>query len=645
MKKYFLLVVAIFNFGISEAQYTKLLDFGSINGQPFGGINATPGDSVLYGITNCVFSIKPDGSGYRSLHNFSPNGSHGSLVRLGDTLYGMTMSGGTYGAGFIFSYKINSGVYTTIYEFGHDSADGAGPEGSLIVYGNMLYGMTYSGGKHSGSGTIFSLNINGTGYSKIHDFADSTIVSDGQHPLKDLVISGNTLYGMTLYGGANGTGIIFSIQTNGTAYTRLLDFNNANGNMPMSSLVIAGNVLFGGANGGPNSNGLIFSIRTNGTGYKDLYDFNGTDGINPNGLTLFGSTIYGTTLGGGTNNHGTIYSIDTSGAGFQNLYNFNSVDGNQPRAALALSGNMLYGTTVMGGIYDDGTIFSLQTHPPAIPICMVTVDDASQHNTIVWEKPASTNIDSFIVYREITTNSYMPIGAVPYAALSQFVDTVATKYFPFTGNPNSGTYRYKLQVKNLLGNKSNLSPYHNTIFVTQSGGTFSWNQYEIEGNPIPLPSISAYVLYRDDNSTGSWHQVIGVAGTQTTATDPNYSSYPNGSWRVETMWGITCTPTVKTTSSYSTSKSNVKSSAVGVNSFSYSQKIDVYPSPTSQNISISSSNELGTISIYNNLGGIVLHTTSKNKTEQIDISNLQSGIYFIQAHADSNIYTSKFVKE
>src|SRR6202008_1899796 len=63
------------------------------------------------------------------------------------------------------------------------------------------------------------------------------------------------------------------------------------------------------------------------------------------------------------------------------------------------------------------------------PICIVTVDTLSQNNLITWDKTAFDNsVDSFIVYREVQSNLYLPIGAVSFDSLSLFVDTARTIY-------------------------------------------------------------------------------------------------------------------------------------------------------------------------------------------------------------------------
>jgi hypothetical protein len=69
-------------------------------------------------------------------------------------------------------------------------------------------------------------------------------------------------------------------------------------------------------------------------------------------------------------------------------------------------------------------VFTLNIITPQTPdICEVTVDTFSIFNHILWDKTVYNNADSFIVYREVSTNIYKRIGAQPYSALSEFIDT------------------------------------------------------------------------------------------------------------------------------------------------------------------------------------------------------------------------------
>jgi hypothetical protein len=90
--------------------------------------------------------------------------------------------------------------------------------------------------------------------------------------------------------------------------------------------------------------------------------------------------------------------------------------------------------------------------------------------------------------------------------------------------------------------------------------------------------------------------------------------------------------------------------SVGLNTYADNKyRLEVYPNPANNNITINSTTELGTISIYNSLGEIVLQTKSKptpnpspigttkspeEKMIMIDISKLSPGIYIVQAQEE-----------
>jgi hypothetical protein len=286
--------------------------------------------------------------------------------------------------------------------------------------------------------------------------------------------------------------------------------------------------------------------------------------------------------------------------------------------------------------------------PAPFPICLVTVDTLSKYNLIVWEKPNPSPIDSFIVYREITTNNYRRLGAIPYqGALSIFKDTVRTKYFPNTGDPNAGTYRYKLRIIDTCGNYSGLSPYHNTIFITNNQGTFSWAQlYSIEGASNP---VNSYVLMRDDSSTGNWHAVSSVAGTQYSVSDPAYEIFKNtAKWRVETQWAILCTPSAKySESSVSTSRSNSTTNKTsGITNNPFPEALTLYPNPTAGIFSIEFDGQFtpGTmIRIFNFLGKIIYEKMIEENIQTIDFSNHPGGIYMVQVQKGDRIYCKRII--
>jgi len=151
--------------------------------------------------------------------------------------------------------------FSVLYSFGSVANDGAYPLGSLTPSGSTFYGMTSGIGNYAdGSGTIFRINADGTGYQVLYNFGG---VNNGANPHGDLTVSGSTLYGMTLGAGALGAGTIFKINMDGTGYQVLYNFGSvqSDGYCPYGSLTLSGSTLYGMTqqHGGSNGEGTIFS--------------------------------------------------------------------------------------------------------------------------------------------------------------------------------------------------------------------------------------------------------------------------------------------------------------------------------------------------------------------------------------------------
>ena len=237
----------------------------------------------------------------------------------------------------------------------------------LVLSNNTLYGTTEFGG--NGDGTVFAVGTDGSSYTNLHTFT-STIApppstnQDGGTPEAALLVSGDLLYGTTQYGGSNAAGTVFVATMQGAATTLYSFTGRDDGANPVASLILSGATLYGTAkSGGKSYSGTVFAINTDGTEFTNLYTFtNGTDGAYPSGaLVLSGDTLYGTAVGGGDNSYGTVFSLKTNGSGFASLHSFTGDDGGAPMAAVTLSGEMLYGTTSEGGIWFNGGLFAIDT--------------------------------------------------------------------------------------------------------------------------------------------------------------------------------------------------------------------------------------------------------------------------------------------
>ena len=359
--------------GVSDLAYPNGL---LISGDKFYA-SSSSGGSSNYGT---VYSINTDGTGLTILHNFIGGADDGQapvgeLILSGGKLYGITQVGGlgtpgsNNGYGVIYSINTDGSDFTILHRFTSltDANDGAQPRAGLIISGDTLYGITNSGGNASpllSLGTVFSIKTDGTNFTLLHKFVGG--VSDGKNPRSKLILSGGKLYGGTVTGGASNFGTIYSVNTDGTGFTILYSFLGGvnNGKQIYDSLVISGDTLYGATPfGGSSDEGIVFSININGTGFTILHHYTAS-GTHAAGfkmyLILSESTLYVTAYSQDTNYFGTLFSINTNGTGYTLLHSFlgGASDGDQPNGYLVYSNSKLYGTTVRGGSSNYGTLYT-----------------------------------------------------------------------------------------------------------------------------------------------------------------------------------------------------------------------------------------------------------------------------------------------
>ena len=373
----------IFRVSISGSGFTNLYSFTGNDGfNPIAELILS--GSTLYGTTGnggfqgvstffgTVFKISTNGTGFATVHSMTGNdgwGPQGGLVLSGSTLYGTTFNGGilptifAFANGVVFSVNINGSSPTDLCIFTQPTG-AADPGAGLALSGNTLFGSTKAGGTNN-NGTLFTINTNGSSYAQIKDFSATGSNggnTDGASPRAVLVLSGGMFYGSTQYGGTDGFGSVFTMNSDGTGFTNIFSFDNANPGTPIAALVVSGSTLYGTTGqSGSAGFGTVFRINSNGTGFTNIYSFNGSDGNGPTaGLVLSGSTLYGATQSGGTG-QGNLFQVSTNGSNFTNLYSFSGSDGANPGTMLVLSGNTLYGTTYHGGTNGQGTAFKINT--------------------------------------------------------------------------------------------------------------------------------------------------------------------------------------------------------------------------------------------------------------------------------------------
>jgi uncharacterized repeat protein (TIGR03803 family) len=254
--------------------------------------------------------------------------------------------------------RANAQSYAIFHDFAGGPADGRFPVGALLeARDGALYGTAVAGGTDE-SGIVFTMNQDGTVYRVLRYFVGGT--GDGKGPNGTLIEgSDGALYGTTVFGGSNNRGTVFTLNKDGSGYSTLVNFGStgSDGVSPYAGLLEGSDgALYGTAfGGGQNGAGTVFTLNKDGTGYAVLKNFGefGGDGVQPYGSVIEASdrALYGTTYWGGLNGLGAVYTMNKDGTGYAVLLSFGgeSFDGTNPYSAVMEgSDGALYGTTVTG---------------------------------------------------------------------------------------------------------------------------------------------------------------------------------------------------------------------------------------------------------------------------------------------------------
>ncbi len=280
-------------------------------------------------------------------------------------VFGTTSQGGTSDNGTLYEYNPSTNVLTKRRDF--STADGRFPLAAVVEANNgRLYGTAGSGGVN-GRGTLFEFNLSTNTFTKKIDFN----TTNGEVPYPGLIKAANgNLYGMTNGGGASSVGVIFEYDVTANTLTKKLDFfidpvtgKSPNGRVPTSNFVVASNGLLYGttSQGGLAGGGVIFEYSTSSNTYTKKIDFTAA----PNGINSYGGLVrasngrfYGMTQIGGANDEGALFEFNPNGNVYTKRFDFSSTSGNYPTGSLAAAPNgKLYGMAIDGGSLGHGTLF------------------------------------------------------------------------------------------------------------------------------------------------------------------------------------------------------------------------------------------------------------------------------------------------
>jgi uncharacterized repeat protein (TIGR03803 family) len=294
-----------------------------------GGINPVGiliYDGYIYGITQTsdngygsIFRCNLELTDFQYLTEFNSSGytPFTEPIVINNKLYGVCQDDGVSGNGCIYEFDLSTNSLNFIHYF--DGTNGGQPYGPLTFYKGRLYGTTRIDGINA-SGTIFRINIDGSNFTILYALDDSS--GDGNGPRNKLLIDQDIIYGVIRNGGGVADGTIFKMNIDGTGFTKLYDLNNPN----CEPLLING-VLYGTeADGGTNGVGSLFKINTDGTGFEYIYDFpsSGTTGTAPSEILYSDGKFWLLPAGGGGFGYGTILSINYNFLIYENITDTNT---------------------------------------------------------------------------------------------------------------------------------------------------------------------------------------------------------------------------------------------------------------------------------------------------------------------------------
>jgi hypothetical protein len=262
-------------------------------------------------------------------------------------------------------------------------------------------------------------------------------------------------------------------------------------------------------------------------------------------------------------------------------------------------------------------------------ICIVGLDSLNK-NLVVWPKPTEGAIDSFLVYRETAVvGTFAKIGSVSKNA--------ATMYSDAGSQPEVKSARYKISMKDSCGVETSLSAPHKTMYLTVKKGTgtdfnLTWEKYE-------GVTVSSYIIYRGTSKTNL--QMIGsTAGANDTYTD---IGAPSGTlyYQVE----ITSAASCNSSKPMKISRSNIAStSPIGIYEYENNFIFSIYPNPANEslNINVDLTNSKNIMmNIYNSLGALVKSTSIEQQTQQINVSDLNTGFYIVELRSSKGFSKQK----
>jgi len=277
--------------------------------------------------------------------------------------------------------------------------------------------------------------------------------------------------------------------------------------------------------------------------------------------------------------------------------------------------------------------------PPAI--CIAGVDTSGNRNIVTWNKPVSTNIIKYVIYKESAPGNYIALGSIDYSAPSIFTDP--------SSNPSLHADRYRVAIVDSCGDTTLQSPPHRTIHLYSDSGSnylawvLRWNYYEGF-------NFGTYQIWRGSNPDSM------TLLTTVPMTDSSFTDYaPPYQWlfyQVRIISENNCEPFAPVMIDYyNYSYSNIADNGINaVRELPEAMPVNIYPNPNDGSFTlemVSAKDEIMFISILNYTGQLLLnseeHVTKGLTKLHLNINKPVPGIYFVSLQTSKTVSVKKVV--
>ena len=338
---------------------------------------------------------------------------------------------------------------------------------------------------------------------------------------------------------------------------------------------------------------------------------------------------------------GQTHHLHINAGDVSHWYHLNCANGVSGQVQVTVTGNVSYiypaiGTltpSISGNVYTfNVTDFGMLNNESAFDLVFNTIPTAQVGDTICVTVSVTPAVgDNYLGnntfnYCYLVVNSHDPNKkeSYPIDVAPGYQDWFTyTIHFQNTGNAPA----FNINLIDTISDKLDLNTFQIIDYSHKNTFHFKQNVLCFNFPTINLPDSSS-------NSTGSQGFVQYRIKPKTI--------YPNGTQIKNTAYiyfdfnsPIITNTTVNHFGTFSTASINEVQP----------DNLLIYPNPSRNFIFISDIEEIKNVQIYNTLGELIILQHSNSKQENIDISNLNKGIYFVEIKTNSKIYIRKIIKE